>query len=225
MDKLGVQLLILFVQLIILYPVIQRSIYDIFRLTYVFTRSKDASFALIAVIFLPGTIIHEMSHFIAAMLLLLPVGEVQIMPEWHDNKIRFGKVTYAKADVVRSVLVGIAPVFGAIGLFIFIYLFHLFPSGNIWLTAAGGYLLFSVTANMFSSKQDLVDLIYIIPVVLILGIIWYLSGVSVQVNIPVAFSKGATSVLQFVNFCITISLAVHIAIILFIRSLWLLFNR
>lgn len=225
MDKFGIQLLFLFIQLILLYPLIQRSTTELFRLVYLLTRSRDAAFAVIAVLFLPGTIIHEMSHFFAATVLLLPVGEVRILPEWHGDRIRLGRVTYAKADFIRSVLVGIAPVFGAIFIFSLLYLFRLFPSSSTWVTLGWGYLLFTVSANMFSSKQDLVDLVYIIPASLIAAALWYLSGITVRIQIPSSYFNGPISMLQFVNFCITISLAVHFAITVLIRSLWFLIKR
>lgn len=224
MDKAGFELLLLFIQLFVLYPVIHKSATELFRLIYVLTHSKDISFACIAVLLLPGTIVHEISHFFAATVLLLPVGEVQIMPEWHDNQIRLGKVTYAKTDAIRSVLVGIAPIFGAFLVLTFAYLFHLFPASNIWLTVLGGYLLYSITANMFSSKQDLVDLIYVIPFIIILGILWYLTGMKMPFHLPVELLTRMASILQFINFCITISLAVHLCIIVFIRS-WMFFLK
>jgi hypothetical protein len=44
------------------------------------------------------------------------------------------------------------------------------------------YLIFSISANMFSSKQDLKDLSLIIPVILLLIIIFYVFNIKININ-------------------------------------------
>ena len=42
-----------------------------------------------ALIFAPGTLIHEASHFLMALFILVPVGQLEIIPEIQDDKITF----------------------------------------------------------------------------------------------------------------------------------------
>jgi hypothetical protein len=227
MDKLGIQGSLLIIQLFALYPVIKTSTYQLAQFLYALTRSKNGSILFVSILFLPGTIIHEMSHFFAATALLLPVDEVRIFPEWHGDKIWLGKVGYrsTKSDFIRPILVGIAPVFGAVSVFIFLKIIGIFPSENIGMNVVIGYFLYSISANMFSSKQDLVDLIYAVPVLIIAGALWYISGITIRFKIPDAYVSGGQSVLQFVNFCITISLVTHIGLIVVIRILRFMIKR
>lgn len=190
---------------------------EFFYFLHFFTRSRDIIFSLLAVFFLPGTIVHEMSHFIAAIVLFLPVGEIRIMPEWKENHVQLGRVTYGKKDVIRGVLVGIAPLFGALFFFWFLNAFRIFPSSNLIMNVIFGYLVFTVSANMFSSKQDLVDLIYVIPIGLIVAAIVYITGI--KIDFPVKAIEYVANLLNSVNFYITMSLGIHVVSIIFFKSL------
>lgn len=211
------------IQTVLLFFLSRAMILQLFYLLEGMTRNRDFVFSVLAAVFLPGTIVHEMSHFLAAMVLLLPVGEIRIMPEWKKNHIQFGRVTYGKKDIIRSILVGIAPFFGALGFFWFLGAFRLFPSEHLFMTILLGYLVFAVSANMFSSKQDLVDLIYIIPLA---GVLWgfvYVTGI--RFAIPPAFVSSVSILLQTVNFYITISLGLHIGALILFRSLRLILKK
>jgi hypothetical protein len=192
-----------------LYIASRHLLTELFYFLHVLIRRRDVVFSTIAVIFLPGTLLHELSHFIAAMVLFLQAGEVHIMPSWKENQLQLGRVTYRKADAVRSILVGVAPFFGAFFFFWFIGAFHLFPGTNIIQTLFFGYLLFSVSAHMFSSKQDLVDLIHAVPVVLIGGVLFSIFRVKISVAVPDTWLKNAADLLQRINIYIMISITIH----------------
>ncbi|MBI4973396.1 hypothetical protein HZC27_02170 [Candidatus Roizmanbacteria bacterium] len=202
----------------ILYAVSRYMLTELFLFLHLFIRRRDLIFSTIAVIFLPGTILHELSHYLTATILFLQVGEVHIMPSWKENHLQLGRVTYRKADVVRSIIVGVAPFFGALFFFWFVGAFHLFPSVHIAITLFFGYLLFSVSANMFSSKQDLIDLIYVIPICLIAGAVFYITNVKIFVSIPDAWLQNTADLLQRVNIYITISIAIHTVLIMVFKS-------
>ena len=218
MDNFLLTLLLFFFVICILYAVSQYMVNELFHFLHLFIRRRDVIFSTIAVIFLPGTILHELSHYLAATVLRLQVGEVHIMPAWKENNLQLGRVTYRKADVVRSITVGVAPFFGALFFFWFVGAFHLFPSTNIVLTLFFGYLLFSVSANMFSSKQDLVDLIYIIPICVVAGAVFYITNVRINVSVPDVWLQNITNLLQTINIYITISIAINIIMILVFKS-------
>jgi hypothetical protein len=107
----------------------------------------------ISLFFLPGTIIHEFSHFFAAIVLFLPVKDIQIFPKFEDGQIKLGHVLYIKKDFLRGILVGIAPFFGALLFFFGLSFFNLFPNKNLGLNIALIYLIFTVSSLMFSSNR------------------------------------------------------------------------
>ncbi len=124
---------------------------------------KRAAHLFVYILFLPGIVVHELAHFFVASLLLLKVREVSILPEFRSRSIKLGKVVYERRDFLRGFLVGVAPFFfGLFILFLISYL-ELFPSDSLFQNLFFGYLIFTISAFMFSSKQDLKDFSYLVP--------------------------------------------------------------
>ena len=150
-------------QLILIYFISRKLINELFYCLRIFIKNDKTIYNLISLFFLPGTILHEISHFFAATVLFLRVRSVSILPEWKGNYLKLGSVVYEKKDLLRSILVGIAPLFGGLAFFWFLAAFHLFPQTNMGINILLAYLIFSVATNMFSSAKDLQDLIFILP--------------------------------------------------------------
>ncbi|MCX6732622.1 MAG: hypothetical protein NTV98_03725 [Candidatus Roizmanbacteria bacterium] len=51
---------------------------------------------LISLFYLPGTIIHEMSHYIVALILAMNPREMSFFPVIEGKKVRLGHVLYEK---------------------------------------------------------------------------------------------------------------------------------
>lgn len=128
---------------------------------------------IIALVFFPGTLVHEISHMLMALALMLRVQEIKIFPTVEDREIKLGRVTYVKQDPIRGILVGVAPLLvGLLLLFLLAY-FQLFPSSDWLMNILLGYGIFTLTTTMFSSKQDLIDLLYLLPfLVFVVGILF-----------------------------------------------------
>jgi len=105
-----------------------------------------------------------------------------VFPTWDDNEIRLGQVLFVKKDFLRAILVGIAPVFFGIGILFSLFYYNIYPTNNIWLNLVYSYLIFSISANMFSSKQDLKDLILIVPVIILGIIIFYVFDIRINLG-------------------------------------------
>ena len=175
--------MLVFLLLIIAIYIVSRLILkELFILLRKFFQSDFVVFSLISLLFLPGTIIHESAHFITALLLILPVKSMTVFPKWDENEIKLGEVLFIKKDFLRAILVGVAPVFFGIGILFSLFYFHIYPANNIGLNIFYAYLIFSISANMFSSKQDLKDLLLIIPVILLLIIIFYVFNIKINMN-------------------------------------------
>lgn len=128
---------------------------------------------MMALLYFPGTLIHEMSHLVMAMLLNLKVRDITLIPKVRGSTLKLGTVWYEKKDVVRGLLVGIAPFFAAMFVFWFIDTWRLLYM-NMIIGALVSYLVFAISSTMFSSKQDLVDLVYVIPIALIVIAVGYI---------------------------------------------------
>jgi hypothetical protein len=211
------------VELILLYIVSRKTTNELFHF---FRRFFDDSvvFVIITIIFLPGTIIHEFAHYFMAIALMLHVREISILPVFEKNYIKLGKVVYEKKDFVRGILVGIAPIFAGLFFFWFLSFLHIFPNENIFLTILFGYLIFISSTTMFSSKQDLVDLIYIVPLFLVAGGILFILNINVMNYIEKApWLEQLVAFLKQLNFYFIVSFVIHITVIIvlkLIQRLW-----
>lgn len=122
------------------------------------------SINLMSFIFLPGIIIHELSHLFAAVILFVPVGDMEFIPKKDGDGIKLGSVEIGKTDPIRRAVIGFAPAFA--GLLIVIGAIYLFSSNisffqnlNFYVFIAVvlllTYLLFAVSNTMFSSSADM----------------------------------------------------------------------
>jgi len=218
MGLLLVQLLAALILLIILFFLSRFTTNQLFHFLRRIFKSDKTVFGIITLIFFPGTVIHELAHFFAAIVLFLPVKDLKVFPEWKDNYLKLGHVLYEKKDVVRGFLVGIAPVF--VGLFVFwaIFAWQLFPNQNFMLNIIIVYLIFAVSSTMFSSKQDLVDLASIPPILIFLWGFIYVFNIKVgEILAKAGITELIISFLSQINFYLLLSIAIHVAIIIMLK--------
>jgi hypothetical protein len=125
---------------------------------------------------------------------------------------------------LRGILVGVAPFFGALFLFFGLSFFNLFPNKNLGLNIFLIYLIFTVSSLMFSSKQDLVDIVYLIPFILFLLILGYIFQPFIpSFNLP--YLKNIIASLEFfltnVNYYLFLSIMIHV----FLITIFSFFNK
>ena len=175
-------MIVFLLQIIAIYIISRLILKELFLFLRKFFETDFPVFILVSFIFLPGTIIHETAHFITALFLILPVKSMSVFPKWDNNEIKLGEVLFVKKDFLRAILVGIAPIFFGIGILFSLFYFHIYPANNIGLNILYSYLIFSISANMFSSKQDLKDSILIIPVVLLVMVLFYVFDIKINTD-------------------------------------------
>jgi hypothetical protein len=73
------------------------------------TGDPEIAVMLYALPLLPGIIVHELSHALAAVLLGIRVGRISIRPKRAGERIQLGFVPIEKTDAVRATLIGLAP--------------------------------------------------------------------------------------------------------------------
>jgi hypothetical protein len=107
---------------------------------------------LYAILFLPGTFVHEFSHFLMAKLLFVRVGKFSLIAKRTEREILLGSVSIEKVGFARKFLIRIAPViFGAtfIVLIIHIAILHSFLQSWQFFVFIG-YAVFVVSNSLFS---------------------------------------------------------------------------
>lgn len=188
-------------------------------------------------LFLPGIILHELSHFFMASALGVSTGRIIIFPEkTSEQGWSLGRVDSAKTDVFRSGLIGLAPILiGTVSLF-FIFnvglgtnslrpfflseiktvqdLFSLSPD---WRTVIWFYLVIVFANTMFLSKEDRAS-IWVFPGLLLgffllakfLGqasVLVFFEDFFSQITFPLLLSFSLTAGLDFLLILILALLA------------------
>lgn len=157
----------------------------VFRFLYKFTKSKTWAIRLFSLIFLPGTFVHEMSHFLSSLFLLVPVGKLELLPEEIEGEgLKLGSVAIGKTDPLRRFLIGAAPVFAGTLIILFsiyyVYTGSLLSDPKFLLLL--GYIIFEIGNTMFSSKKDLEGSVFFLICSASIIILLYLLGVRVSVE-------------------------------------------
>jgi hypothetical protein len=143
------------------------------------TKSSRATIYLLSFLFLPGVIIHELAHVLAASLLFVRVGNMEFVPVITDDRVKLGGVQIEKTGPFRRALIGLAPVFigGIILLISLFYSLSFFPLPFAvppvvkWVVEL--YILFEIGNTMFSSKKDLEGTIELLAAVIIILLILF----------------------------------------------------
>jgi len=82
------------------------------------TRRAEIAIALFSILFLPGVVLHEFSHYIMAVTLRVKTGRFSLIPQNLGNgRLRLGYIETAKTDFFRDALIGFAPLLTG-GLFV-----------------------------------------------------------------------------------------------------------
>jgi hypothetical protein len=202
-----------------LFYLSRKTIHSCFYFFSRFLKHPQAAYRMIALLYFPGTLIHEMSHLVMAMILNLKIRDITLIPKVRGNTLKLGTVWYEKKDVVRGLIVGIAPFFAAMYAFWLIDAFQ-FLSGSPVVIGLFSYLVFAISSTMFSSKQDLVDLIYVIPVFAVIGLALYFLKVDLRPFIGFFDGNSIRNFFMVVNSFLIFSLLMNGGIIV-VLSLFL----
>ena len=201
------------------------------------TRRVDLSVVLYSLLFFPGVVLHETSHYIMARLLRVPTGRISLIPQTtSDGKLQMGSVETNQTDWFRDAAIGMAPLITGgmavayIGLMKLglLELWHVaqelgtstaweaasafYTSADFWLWF---YLAFAIGSTMFPSSSDrrawlpvVGTLLLLLTVALILG-----AGPWMMKNLAPYFNRT----LLAVDVVFAISLGIHL--FLFIPAL------
>jgi len=93
------------------FILLQRGLHkELQSVFFVITRRVDVSIVLFSILFLPGVVLHEISHYLTAILLRVRTGRFSIIPQNLGNgRFQLGYVETEKTDIFRDSIIGIAP--------------------------------------------------------------------------------------------------------------------
>ena len=154
------------------------------------TGDRDLAVVLYALPLLPGVLLHELSHALAAVVLRVRIGRISVRLKLSGRHIRLGFVPVERADPVRASLIGLAPLLTGSATILLIGT-RVFLAGEMgsalatgdWASAATGlvrafeasdawiwaYIVFSVSNTMLPSRSDRQAWVPVILFVLLLG--------------------------------------------------------
>ncbi len=155
-------------------------------LLYRVTHSKTVTISLLALLFFPGTLLHELAHFLMAGILFVPVGDMELMPKIEGQNVKLGSVAIARTDPIRRFLIGAAPfLFGTsllLGILFSAAQNHLLH--NPWMVLLIGYAAFEIGNTMFSSKKDMEGALELFGVLAFFVVLFYFLGVRLPAVTP-----------------------------------------
>lgn len=161
--------------IVILSGLRTRLVYEISGISLLLFGSTKPGLGLYSLVFLPGTIIHELSHWIVAEVLQVRTGEISIFPDssTEDDTQRLGSVATEKTDPFRSFLIGLAPFIT--GILILIILGQLLSQGwgiyLWWQLALIIYGIIVIGNSMMISSSDRRSWPFIVILFSLIGIL------------------------------------------------------
>ncbi len=142
----------------------------------ILSRSPEFTITLFSVIFLPGVLLHEFSHYLVALVLGVRAARFSLIPQMLPNgRLQLGYVETIKSDYFRDSLIGAAPLIagGSLVAYLAVTRLDLLPLwdalrhgqfGLFWLGLKllpetpdfplWFYLLFTVSSTMLPSQSD-----------------------------------------------------------------------
>ncbi len=142
----------------------------------ILSRSPEFSIALFSIIFLPGVILHEFSHYVTALILGVQTAHFSLIPQMLPNgRLQLGYVETVKSDIVRDSLIGAAPLIvgGSVIALLAVTRLELLPVWDsmragqweqLWQNVAALpkmpdfplwlYLVFTISSTMLPSQSD-----------------------------------------------------------------------
>ena len=173
-------------ELIILFFLSHRLANTLAQLIYRITKSRKVVLYILSLFLFPGTVIHELSHYFTAALLLVKVGEINLFPQMKENEVIFGSVQIAKTDPLRRFFIGVAPLLVGIGMItaLLTYFDTITIIPFIWKQLLLGYIVFEIGNTMFSSKKDMEGAIELFIALGVLVILFYILGFQIHIPFP-----------------------------------------
>jgi hypothetical protein len=161
--------------LFILSRLLTRSLSSLF---YRLSKNPKITIYLMAFLFFPGTLLHELAHYLMAKLLFVPTYRIEFFPKLEGQNLKLGSVSIAKTDFFRRLLIGTAPFLLGTSILLATLFYgtknELFTNPLFGLLL--GYIIFEVGNTMFSSKKDMEGALELLLALGLIIFVFYLVG-------------------------------------------------
>ncbi|UCF26998.1 MAG: hypothetical protein JSW42_10145 [Chloroflexota bacterium] len=221
---------------VISLAILQRWLHiEIQSVFFLITRRLELALAIFSILFLPGVLLHELSHYLIARLLGVPVGNISIIPQaLPDGRLRMGYVETASTDIFRDALIGTAPLIAGSIFIAYAGLVRL-EFAPVWEQISNGdlpeyiqvmnqpdfwiwfYFIFVVSSTMFPSASDRRAWMPILILVALIVALLLISGAG-----PWLWENLGTSLLSFVHILSLIFVLSALVHLILLPPLWLL---
>ncbi len=210
----------LFVGILIILFLLSRRVTRLLSHLFVrLFRSQHAAIYALSFIFLPGVVLHELSHLLLANILFVPTGEVEFFPEIQGDQVKMGSVAIARTDPLRRFLVGVAPVIGGLGI-ILLASTYLFTTLLSWQSLVLFYIIFEIANTMFSSSKDMEGAVGLLIGLAALSILLQFLGLPLwQVVIQFLGNEFVNSILIRMNLFLLLALGLDVFLVLLFEGI------
>lgn len=215
---------ILLIELVFIFLTSRNVFQSLFTLLYVSTKSQKVSVSLISLFFFPGTVLHELSHLIAAEVLRVKTHGMEFNPTYENGRLKMGSVKVSVSDPIRQFFIGIAPfVSGVLVLLSLLYIYtRYFNIFNSFQTLQGSALLFTlllcvfiVTNTMFSSRKDMEGVIELLILGVIVFLVLFVLGLQPERIFSLLFgNKYLQGIIYSVVLFLAVPLGINLLVIL-----------
>jgi len=198
--------------------------------------SGDPQIALLVHYFalLPGILLHELSHLLAAALVGVKTRGISLRPKARRSSVRFGAVTVAKSDPLRESWIGLAPLLSGTAAILLLARWNFgiesppaLHAEAIWRTLVSSlqapdafvwlYLIFAISNAMWPSESDRQPWR---SVLLFLGLttgVFYVSGLAPQM--PAELKQWVLTAVTYLTFAFALAVSVDVLFTLLIFAL------
>jgi hypothetical protein len=215
-------LIFFLLQIVILFFISRKVQRYVSRLFHYLTKSKKFSAYFFAILFLPGTYIHEFSHLITSLVLFVPVGKLELIPKLEGNELKLGSVSIGKTDFIRRFIIGISPlIFGVIILIAIVAAGVSEPAGKSWWEyLIYLYLVFTISNTMFMSRRDMEGGWKVILAFFLVFLLLYLAGFRATVTgDSFLYSENFIQILKTANLYLLFPVVLDFVIVLIGKKL------
>lgn len=197
-----------------------RVVYEIQGTSLLLFGSSRPGLLLYSLFFLPGTLLHELSHWLMAELLQVPTGKLTVLPDLtksDQGENQLGFVMTGKAGPFRGFLIGFAPFLtGLLVLFLLGYFLNLlWGVAPWWQVALLIYSLIVVGNSMMVSREDRRSW----PLIAILSLIIIFISWRLNLSLDLDLNRVISPVLTRLSQVLLLTIALNLGMIMLLYAL------
>ena len=201
---------------------------DLSHLIHRLGGSQHTAIVIWSLIFLPGTLIHEVSHFLVAALTGARTGKIEIFPEYLEDEparrdgshVALGSVQTQKLNPLQGFLVGLAPFISGLALLVWLasLLQVSFTDRNVWLLILEGYLFFTIANSFLPSWPDIKQTLPFVIISLVVALLAWYFGFQIFLSPSSFIWPILTSLWQAISLSAALNLAIVGLLFVFRRT-------